>query len=81
MRRLIGAVDNANRRGRRFRGPIGDHTACAAMTDLRVCARLAFPQTDRTFWMTWEARYRYYLGVKRLTGRTVKIEFAGCHWS
>ena len=33
-------------------GPIGDHTLCAVMNDLRVCARLAWPQTDRALVVT-----------------------------
>src|ERR1700730_4481132 len=33
-------------------GPIGDHTLSAAMNDLRVCARLAWPQTDRALVVT-----------------------------
>ena len=45
-------------------GPIGDHTLCAVMNDLRVCARLAWPQTDRALVVTSETRYRDLLGVK-----------------
>jgi hypothetical protein len=35
-------------------GPFGDHTLCAVMNDLRVCARLAWPQTDRALVVTSE---------------------------
>ena len=35
-----------------LRGPFGDHTLCAMMNDLRICARLAWPQTGHTLPVT-----------------------------
>src|SRR5271166_979041 len=36
----------------RVRGPFGDRTLCTVMNDLRVCARLARPQTGHTISVT-----------------------------
>ncbi len=36
----------------RVRGPFGDRTICTVMNDLRVCARVARPQTGRTIAVT-----------------------------
>jgi hypothetical protein len=45
-------------------GPFWDHTLCAMVNDLRVCARLVWPQTDRALVVTCGNACRYFLGVK-----------------
>jgi hypothetical protein len=46
-------------------GPIGDHTLCAMVNDLRVYARPEGAETATSHKRPAEMCYRYFLGVKR----------------
>jgi hypothetical protein len=48
----------------RVRGPFGDHTLCAMMNDLRVCARLARSEAAAHSRRPAKTCYRHLLGIK-----------------
>jgi hypothetical protein len=51
---------------------------CAEVNGLSVYERHAGLQIRQLLAATCGMRYRYFLGVKWLTGHAVKIQFAGC---